>query len=534
MSTQSFWIGRPNQYMSDADFRTWVTRNWPKQLSTEFLIRTGTFTDNSPGAGSVAWSGVVVEYGNAQYRVADGNTANTYLYWEPTNTGAFTGTNTIPDLSDTLKLVGTNISGTWSRGSDDTYKRVLTALTALGTINPGKVADSAAFATGVVNTVALADEAVTLKKRGVLPESLCPDPLFKDITWWSGTMWDEYVSGNGWRVADAGVADYGIMAQLGSSRGIFLYADVSAVGTARRHVWSSKITFSGAGQVLRFRARAQNYSPQYIGIVARFTKVDASTYDVTISVPPGASTATVYEQQGTIQADTKYVEFIIYNNGTSPWFTDWAAVSEIKLDVAANAYLLEDNCVIGSKVLAGEIVASKCTILTLSSLTADLGTITSGTVTGATIQTAGSGVPRMVMNSYGIYSEGAIHTIRLSPSAGTVYSRTFSDDGEGLAKIIMTSGEYPLSYLGLWVEDSASETQVERFYINQFGSYFNSHVNINNGGFLQFTNLGGIRINDIQVLGSQRAAVDDADATTIVTQFNTLLSRLRSHGLIAT
>jgi hypothetical protein len=45
---------------------------------------------------------------------------------------------------------------------------------------------------------------------------------------------------------------------------------------------------------------------------------------------------------------------------------------------------------------------------------------------------------------------------------------------------------------------------------------------------------GVYRVNGVQVLGAQGAAVADADAATLLAQFNTLLAELRTHGLIDT
>jgi len=44
---------------------------------------------------------------------------------------------------------------------------------------------------------------------------------------------------------------------------------------------------------------------------------------------------------------------------------------------------------------------------------------------------------------------------------------------------------------------------------------------------------GVLKIDDVQVVGNQGAHVVDADAGTIVAQFNTLLTRLEAHGLLA-
>jgi hypothetical protein len=44
---------------------------------------------------------------------------------------------------------------------------------------------------------------------------------------------------------------------------------------------------------------------------------------------------------------------------------------------------------------------------------------------------------------------------------------------------------------------------------------------------------GALTMLGIQVVGPQQDAVDDADSGTIVAQFNSLLEKLRNHGLIA-
>lgn len=535
MSTQSFWIGRPNQYMSDADFRTWVTRNWPKQLSTEFLIRTGTFTDNSPGAGSVAWSGVVVEYGNAQYRVTDGNTANTYLYWETTNTGAFTGTNTIPDLSDTLKLVGTNISGAWSRGADDTYKRVLTALTALGTINPGKVADSVAFAAGVVDKVAIAEEAVKLKHLGVKPESICPDPYFNDPEWWASNRWDA----NGWRVANAG--EYSNIADsLGVMRCILLWSYLEpSIGTSAKVVMSPFIPLSGVGQWMRLHARVGNNCNQTIRVYAEFKKNDGTSYVAILDSTTGTGMQTL-ETQIELQAGTSEVQFVAYNIPDGSTFNGWGAVSEIKLDVAANKYLLEDDCVIGSKVLAGEIVASKCTFLNVSSLTADLGSMTSGTVTGATVQTSASantGI-KLIGSTLTGYASGYT-SFRLDEyGLNSAHVRSLIYSGLDASRMITGYSDYDIGGSLWWTGIAIEASGTVRFVVDTYATRIpTGNLEISGGGLVigarpDYSN--SYVDQRKQVVGARQAAVADADSSTIVTQFNALLARLRTHGLIAT
>ena len=54
-------------------------------------------------------------------------------------------------------------------------------------------------------------------------------------------------------------------------------------------------------------------------------------------------------------------------------------------------------------------------------------------------------------------------------------------------------------------------------------------------GGINLASGNGLRINNVQVVGAQGAAVADAtDATSVIARLNDLLARLRTHGLIAT
>lgn len=77
-----------------------------------FVVSEGTFSDNTPLAGSIAWSGVKVQYGNAEYTIADGNTNLKWLYWDPANPTVFTGSATV-DLTGLKIGVALNASGTY-------------------------------------------------------------------------------------------------------------------------------------------------------------------------------------------------------------------------------------------------------------------------------------------------------------------------------------------------------------------------------------------------------------------------------------
>ena len=72
-------------------------------------------------------------------------------------------------------------------------------------------------------------------------------------------------------------------------------------------------------------------------------------------------------------------------------------------------------------------------------------------------------------------------------------------------------------------EFSRLELNKEGFGLGDFGD----NVNVASGK--------AYKVNSVQVVGAQGASVADAtDAASAITQLNSLLSRLRTHGLIAT
>jgi uncharacterized protein YjbI with pentapeptide repeats len=82
-----------------------------------FIQSAGTFTNNSPGAGSVAWLGVQVAYNGTIYTLTDGNTANKYLIWDSTSPTTLTTSSSVPTAT-TSWLIGMNLAGTYTKTWD--------------------------------------------------------------------------------------------------------------------------------------------------------------------------------------------------------------------------------------------------------------------------------------------------------------------------------------------------------------------------------------------------------------------------------
>lgn len=70
-----------------------------------------TISDNSPSNGSIAWADLHMVYAGNKYAIADGNTAQHYVWWDHTQTGSLKSSNTKPALSRGDALVFLNAGG---------------------------------------------------------------------------------------------------------------------------------------------------------------------------------------------------------------------------------------------------------------------------------------------------------------------------------------------------------------------------------------------------------------------------------------
>jgi hypothetical protein len=83
------------------------------RLNVLTIIMQGfSWTDNTPGAGSVTWSAGTLMYGGVSYAITGNNTALKYIYWQKgTLNTTFQASNTRPTLGDDDFLIATNVSG---------------------------------------------------------------------------------------------------------------------------------------------------------------------------------------------------------------------------------------------------------------------------------------------------------------------------------------------------------------------------------------------------------------------------------------
>lgn len=157
--------GEFQQFLRDIEFRVAqaydvsrraagaASRVYAEDLNLGMVALTGyTVTDNSPSAGYIAWASLHVVYNGADNAITDGNTNNTYVWWDPAiSTTVLQTSNTKPTLSASAALIFVNNSGT--------------ATVAVAATMPPAVSDNSidanAIISGAIGSSALASGAVT-------------------------------------------------------------------------------------------------------------------------------------------------------------------------------------------------------------------------------------------------------------------------------------------------------------------------------------------------------------------------------------
>lgn len=152
--------GEFKQFLSDIEFRVAqaydVSRNHARTYAEDMhvgmpLLTGYTISNNTPSAGYVEWSSLHIVYNGTDNAITDGNSNDTYLYWDPTVSSTTLQTsNTKPTLGASAALVFVNNSGI--------------ATVAVGATIPPAIGnasvDSAAIIAGAVGNTALASGAV--------------------------------------------------------------------------------------------------------------------------------------------------------------------------------------------------------------------------------------------------------------------------------------------------------------------------------------------------------------------------------------
>jgi len=106
-----------------------------------------TVTDNSPSAGYISWSGLVITYKETDYNVNDGNSNKKYLWWDLDNPNELQESDTQPTMSDDDCIVFINDNGTHKMWG---FRTLHGSMIEDGSIESSKLASNAAIPSGVI------------------------------------------------------------------------------------------------------------------------------------------------------------------------------------------------------------------------------------------------------------------------------------------------------------------------------------------------------------------------------------------------
>lgn len=106
-----------------------------------------TITDNSPSAGYIAWSGLIISYKEVDYNVNDGNSNKKYLWWDLDNPNDLQESDTEPTMSDDDCIVFINDNGTHKMWG---FRSLHGSMIEDGTIGASKLEGNAAVPSGAI------------------------------------------------------------------------------------------------------------------------------------------------------------------------------------------------------------------------------------------------------------------------------------------------------------------------------------------------------------------------------------------------
>ncbi len=95
-----------------------------KMFNNTIILNADSWTNNSPGAGSIAWNAHSIVYGGASYPINAGNTSLAYVYWTIGNT-TYSTSATHPTLGTTAFMIAINTGGTHTLVWNDSANMVI-------------------------------------------------------------------------------------------------------------------------------------------------------------------------------------------------------------------------------------------------------------------------------------------------------------------------------------------------------------------------------------------------------------------------
>ena len=116
------------------------------------IVDSDSWTNNSPGAGEIAWNAHSLYYNGAKHNISASNTSDKYVYWALSNPSNYQTSNTAPTQIDSLFIIATNISGTHNVAWNSIANQVIGSAYILdAAITTAKIDDLAVTSAKVTN-----------------------------------------------------------------------------------------------------------------------------------------------------------------------------------------------------------------------------------------------------------------------------------------------------------------------------------------------------------------------------------------------
>jgi hypothetical protein len=178
-------------------------------------------------------------------------------------------------------------------------------------------------------------------------ESICPDPYFADVAWWTTSVWTQ----PGFYFEDSNGVDNAPFV-MGVRRSANLWSG-TYTGTNDIFLQSDLWPYSGVGQVLRLKARAYNTSNRDLRVGIQYHDINSTFIDFDLITWPAGSGISTREAQMVVPSGTAFILWSVHSVANGNPFTGLQAVSEIKLNHASGT----------TDVIAGAIVDTMSTSL---------------------------------------------------------------------------------------------------------------------------------------------------------------------------
>ncbi|MFA7287038.1 MAG: LamG-like jellyroll fold domain-containing protein [Patescibacteria group bacterium] len=374
-----------------------------------FMVSAGTFTDNSPSAGSVAWSGVTIQFNGTEHTITSSNTSARYIVWDSTSPTAISGSATVPTVATTW-LIGMNNSGTFLKTWDmpQIHGEQIQAATITGsqigvaTITATNITAATITATqiaaGTITATEIAAATITGAKiaSGTITSTNIQDATITGADIASATI-------TATNIANATITTTQISGTAGITGSQIANTTITAANITNATITTSQISATAGitgGQIASTTITSANISNATITTtqianstitgsnIANNTIAAANIVNATITATQiAAATITATEIANATITGAKIASGTITASNIAS-----ATITATQIATATiTATNIASLTITAAEIANATITAGKLTISQLSAITADMGTITAGTVTGATIRTAASG-----------------------------------------------------------------------------------------------------------------------------------------------